>query len=140
PLMKRIDLRVLLLIGLAVTGLATWQMAHYDLGMSKAPLIVAGLVQGIGTGLLFVPINVLAFATLPPRIRGEASSIFSLVRSLGGSVGIALMQGQVATASQTMHASLAARIDLSDPVFAQGFPPPLNPATAAGALGLNAEI
>ena len=52
------------------------------------PVILSGVVQGLGLGLIFVPLQSLAFETLVPRLRTTAASLLNLSRNIGGSVGI----------------------------------------------------
>ena len=68
-------------------------MTHFDLSMGSTPIMVSGIIQGLGIGLIFVPLSTLAFATLAPRHRPEATGVYTLMRSLGSSVGISVMQG-----------------------------------------------
>jgi MFS transporter, DHA2 family, multidrug resistance protein len=108
-LVGRVDNRLILFVGLALSAVALWQMMHFDLSMGGRPVMLSGFVQGFGTGLMFVPLSVLAFATLAPRLRPEASAMYTLVRNLGSSVGIALMQALATSNAQTMHPCRAER-------------------------------
>jgi MFS transporter, DHA2 family, multidrug resistance protein len=58
--------------------------------ISEADVIVVGFIQGISIGFLAIPINIIAFATLSPEIRTEATSIYSLMRNLGSAIGISI--------------------------------------------------
>jgi DHA2 family multidrug resistance protein len=87
-----------------------------------------------------VPLSTLAFATIPPHLRPEGSSVYTLVRNLGSSVGISIMNALVVSNSQTMHASLAAKVVTSDPVVRATLPRMFDPASAAGITSLNGEI
>jgi DHA2 family multidrug resistance protein len=135
-----VDRRLLVGIGLALMTAAFWRMTHFDLSMSSRQFINATLLQGLGQGIIFVPLATLAFATMDPALRAEASAISNLLRSLGGSVGISLMQATMAVNSQKMHASLAAHIRPDDPVLRAALPPGLSPYTLPGAVALNDEI
>jgi DHA2 family multidrug resistance protein len=66
-------------------------MSLFTLNMHEGPVIVSGVVQGIGLGLIFVPINTIGFATLDERHRTTATSLFNLGRNMGGSIGISIM-------------------------------------------------
>jgi DHA2 family multidrug resistance protein len=136
----RVDTRLVLLAGLSLSAIAFWQMTHFDLSMGSMPFIVSGAIQGLGLGLLFVPLATMAFATLTPLLRSEGSSIFTLVRNLGASVGISIMQALLISNTQVMHASLAAKVIPTDPTVRYGLPAMFDPATAAGLTALNAEI
>jgi len=136
----KVDTRLILLTGLSLSCIALWQMMNFDLAMTARPFITSGIIQGLGIGLLFVPLSTLAFATIPPHLRPEGSSVYTLVRNLGSSVGISIMNALVVANTQTMHASLAAKVVTSDPVVRNALPGMFNPATTSGIVALNAEI
>jgi MFS transporter, DHA2 family, multidrug resistance protein len=139
-LIGKVDTRLILMVGLTISCVALWQMMHFDLSMGVWPFITSGIIQGLGVGLLFVPLSTLAFATVPPHLRPEGSSVYTLVRNLGSSVGISIMNALVVANIQTMHSSLAAKIVPSDPVFRATLPKMFDPATTAGITALNAEV
>jgi DHA2 family multidrug resistance protein len=139
-LVGRVDTRLILFAGLALNAVALWQMMHFDLSMTARPFIVSGVIQGLGIGLLFVPLSVLAFATLSPALRAEGSSVYTLVRNLGASVGISVMNALVVANTQTMHASLAGEVVASDPIVRSGLPAVFDPSTVEGLTALNAEL
>jgi len=80
-LIGKVDLRLMLLVGFAVTALSLWQMAHYSLYLSEADIVWPGVIQGIGMGLVFVPLSAATFATLSPVMRAQGTALFSLVRN-----------------------------------------------------------
>jgi len=81
-------------------------MTGFSPAMDWRPLVVSGVVQGLGLGLVFVPLSTLAFATLEPRFRADAAALFSLVRNIGSSVGISIV------ATMLAHNMVTARSDL----------------------------
>ncbi|MDB5446287.1 MAG: drug resistance transporter, EmrB/QacA subfamily [Phenylobacterium sp.] len=135
-----VDMRLLLVAGLIINAVSFWQMMGFDLTMSTGPVMVSGFVQGIGHGLLFVPMTTLAFATVNPAQRPDAAAIFNLMRSLGGSVGISILQALATANTQVMHAALAGRVILSDSMVRWGLAPAFSPDTLPGALALDEEI
>jgi DHA2 family multidrug resistance protein len=135
-----IDRRLLVAFGLGLIVLGFWEMSKFDLMMTGHQIVWATILQGIGQGILFVPLATLSFATIDPSLRPDASSMSNLLRNLGGSVGIAITQAVTATNSQAMHASLAAHIRPDDPMLRATLPPYLSPDTVQGALALDAEI
>jgi DHA2 family multidrug resistance protein len=139
-LVGRVDIRAILLIGLSLSSVALWQMMHFDLSMTEMPFITSGIIQGLGIGMLFVPLSTLAFATLPAHLRPEGSSVFTLIRNLGASVGISIMNALVVANTQTMHGSLAAKIIPSDATVRAGLPSMFDPSTVGGLTALNAEL
>jgi DHA2 family multidrug resistance protein len=139
-LIGKVDTRLILMTGLLISCVSLWQMMHFDLSMTIWPFITSGVIQGFGVGLLFVPLSTLAFATVPPHLRPEGSSVYTLVRNLGSSVGISIMNALVVANTQTMHASLAGNVVASDAVVRAELPRMLDPATTAGITSLNGEI
>ncbi|WP_372784963.1 MDR family MFS transporter [Phenylobacterium sp.] len=139
-LIGKVDTRLILFVGLIISCGALLQMMNFDLAMGVWPFITSGIIQGLGVGLLFVPLSTLAFATIPPHLRPEGSSVYTLVRNLGSSVGISIMNALVVSNTQTMHASLASKIDPSDAVVRATLPRMLDPSTTAGITSLNGEI
>jgi DHA2 family multidrug resistance protein len=140
-LITRVDVRLLLFTGLAITALSLYQMTGYSLAMDWRPIVVAGVVQGIGLGFLFVPLSTVAFATLDSRLRAEAAGIFSLVRNIGGSIGISVVATLLDRLTQTNHQSLAAaatpfNMALRSPGLRQFW----NIHTTQGLAALNAEV
>ena len=139
-LVGRIETRLILFTGLCLNAVALWQMMHFDLSMTETPFLVAGFIQGLGVGLLFVPLSTLAFGTIPASLRAEGSAVFTLIRNMGSSVGISIMQALLVANTQTMHASLAGKVIPTDPVVRDGLPAMFNPATEGGLTALNNEI
>ena len=62
-----------------------------------APVIISGLLQGFGLGCTFVPLNIIALSTLPRHILTQGTAIRSLMRNLGGSIGISVLVANLAT-------------------------------------------
>ena len=113
-------------IGLIVAGVSLWQMSHWSLQMAMRPVIISGLVQGLGMGLVFIPLNTMAFATIPPQYRTDGSSLLNLFRSIGASVGISVVTTLLGSNTQTSHEDLVANItnsstSLIDPSTADRF-------------------
>ena len=91
-LIGRIDTRLLLFVGLSLSGLALSLMTGFNLSMSARPIIITGIIQGFGSGLIFVPLSALAFTTISPALRAEAASLYNVSRSLGSGLGISVIQ------------------------------------------------
>ncbi|MEC5384901.1 MDR family MFS transporter [Uliginosibacterium sp. H3] len=140
-LVGKVDLRLLLATGFGITAFSLWQMSQYTLVLSPSNIVWPGVIQGVGLGLVFVPLSAATFATLSPEMRAEGTAIYSLIRNIGSSIGIALVQTLLVRNTQTMHASLAehvtnANVALHDP----GIAPIYNFASGDSITALNAEI
>lgn len=135
-----IDTRTILLSGLLLSAFALWQMTQFDLMMSTTPFIISGIIQGFGIGLIFVPLSTLAFATVPPHLRAEGSSVYTLIRNLGASVGISIMQALVVFNTQAMHQSMAGEVIPTDPAVAADLAARGVGSSIASWAALNGEI
>jgi DHA2 family multidrug resistance protein len=135
----KVDFRLLLGVGFAITAFSLWQMTHYTLVLSRSDIVWPGVIQGVGLGLVFVPLSAATFATLSPQMRAEGTALYSLVRNIGSSIGIALVQALLVRNTQIAHASLATQITAANPAVRD--PASLyDMATQAGPALINNEI
>jgi MFS transporter, DHA2 family, multidrug resistance protein len=104
------DARVLAAIGMTLTCYSLWQMMHFSLDVPEKLIITSGVIQGLGLGLVFVPISTVAYSTLPMSQRTEAAGIFSLMRNIGSSVGISIVMTLLSRNTQINHAEIASRL------------------------------
>jgi MFS transporter, DHA2 family, multidrug resistance protein len=116
-LIGKVDLRMMLFVGFTVTAVSLWQMAHYSLDLSQGDIIWPGVIQGIGMGLVFVPLSAATFATLDPHMRAQGTALFSLVRNIGSSIGISLVQTLLVRDTVIAHAGLTERITYGSPAW-----------------------
>jgi len=79
--------------------------------------MAAGLLQGMGMGLLFVPLSTLAFSTLPAELRTEGAGIFTLVRNVGSSVGISILSAIQLQNLSISKAELGDHIQATNPAL-----------------------
>ena len=140
-LVGKIDARLLIFAGIALMGLSLWQMSGFTLVMDSRPIIISGIVQGLGLGLIFVPLNTLAFGTLAPAHRTTAASLLNLSRNIGGSVGISMVTTMLARNLQTSHSDLASHVTASTLNLLQpAIVDPLGQSADSALALLNAEI
>lgn len=90
-LVNVVDPRALILFGLSMTVISLHEMTKFSIFVPGQMLVWTGALQGFGLGFIFVPLTTIAYATLEPRYRTEAASVFSLVRNIGSSIGISLV-------------------------------------------------
>ncbi len=106
-LVNRVDPRVLMMLGLAVLGYSTWCMSLWTPDVSISAQIPIVLLQGVTISLVFTPLQTIAFSTLPARYRTECSGVMALFRSLGGSIGVAVMETLLVRNAAISHEDLA---------------------------------
>jgi DHA2 family multidrug resistance protein len=133
-LMGRVELRALLGLGLVVMAFSFWMMAGFAPTLDSGPIIVSGFIQGLAMSLVWTPISAIAFGTLSPALRAQGTTMWNVVRNLGGSAGISLVQALLTTNAQVAHAAIASHMSLDSPqvrqVLQHGIDVGLGPATA----------
>jgi MFS transporter, DHA2 family, multidrug resistance protein len=90
-LSRRLDPRFLIIPGLCIVGFAAFWMSHLNLEIAPRDVIWPRIVQVLGAGMMFVPINTIAYRFIPRDQTSNASGLFSLLRNEGASVGVALV-------------------------------------------------
>jgi DHA2 family multidrug resistance protein len=118
----RVDPRLLIAIGLAICGASMVMMSGASLDMDGWLIVSSGLVQGIGAGIMFVPISTVVFATLSPQFRNEGAALNSLVRNLGGAVSISVLSTLTSRNEAAVHARLVEGFRPDRPIFGLALP------------------
>ena len=135
-MLKRIDARLMLLAGFIISAFALWQMMHYTIVLSASDIVWPGVIQGFGLGLVFVPLSSLTFSTLTPQLRGDGTAIYSLLRNIGSSIGISIVQTLMTRGTQVAHSDLAANVNLFNPLMR----PMLESGSAYDLAAMNVSI
>jgi DHA2 family multidrug resistance protein len=91
-LMNRVDPRRMLGLGFLVNGLTMYWMSGLNLDSGYWDIFWPQFVQGVGMGMLFVPLTTVAMDRISQKDMGHATSLFNLLRNIGGAAGIALIQ------------------------------------------------
>jgi DHA2 family multidrug resistance protein len=126
-------------VGFALTAYALYQMTHMSLDMDSWLIIESGFIQGLGIGFTFVPLSAAAFATLAANLRNDGTPIFSLLRNIGSSVGISIVQAMLTRNTARAHAELATHVSSFNPAL-QSVPKIWDPSAPTGLAALNIEV
>jgi MFS transporter, DHA2 family, multidrug resistance protein len=140
-LIGKVDTRLLLAIGLGLTGWSLYQMTGWTPDVSQMTLMSNGVVQGAGLGFLFVPLSAVTLGTLPPQQRTEGAGLYNLSRNIGSSVGISVVTSLLTQNTQANHAEIVQHVTavnrmFENPAIAQFW----NPLTDGGRAALDAMI
>jgi len=106
----RMDARILVGIGIVLMGVSLYMMTGFAIEQSSRPVVLSGVVQGLGLGLIFVPLQTLAFETLATRFRTTGAALLNLSRNIGGSIGISVVSTELVRMTQVAHADMAQHI------------------------------
>lgn len=138
-LVQRVDVRAIMALGFGLTAFSLWQMTRLTLQMDSTLIITSGFIQGLGIGFTFVPLSTATFATLPSHLRHDGTPVFSLLRNIGSSVGISIVQALLTEGSGKAHAELSALVSPGNQGLLQ-LPSMMNPGSLAGLAMLNSEV
>jgi DHA2 family multidrug resistance protein len=115
--MGHVDPRVGIVIGLAMIGFSGWQSSGFDFNISAFEVGWIGALQGFGCGLMWVPLSIVTFATLPDRLLPDASAIFHLLRNFGSSIFISLSVLAVVHSGTVAYAEISAPVNNFNKTF-----------------------
>ena len=108
----RVDPRMVMLTGFSLLAVSLHGMTGFSPQMGARLVVTTGVIQGLGMGLVMGPLFSLAYGTMPARLRTDAGSLLNLIRSVGGSVGVAMVTAVLAHNVQVSHSDIAAHITL----------------------------
>ena len=137
----RVDTRVLLAIGLGLMAYSMFAKDGWNQNVSEWTVELNGIIQGAGTGFIFVPLSVISLATLAPEQRAEGAGFYTLARNLGMGVGTSIVTALLTTNAQINHADISNYVTGVNRFFANPNIAHLwSPYTAAGRAALNAMV
>jgi MFS transporter, DHA2 family, multidrug resistance protein len=141
-LSNRVDPRLVMLFGYLALGTSLTMQAGWTQDESEWMMIVTIVIQGIGLGFVFVPLQVVSFFTMKAELRTQGAALLSLVRNVGSAIGISITSALLDHQTQYEHAELAQFITpFARPLQAGGAVSRiLDPSTPSGAMMLNSMI
>ncbi|HUO65699.1 MAG TPA: DHA2 family efflux MFS transporter permease subunit [Terriglobales bacterium] len=113
-LINRMDQRILLALGCVLNAWAAWNMSVLTSGVDYWALAWPRFMQGLGVGLIFVPLNAVGLATIPRISMGNATALLNVVRNLGGAAGVAVVSMLLARRTQEHQATLIPHVNPFD--------------------------
>ena len=138
-LLRLFQPKTLIAAGFAIAAVSLWQMSTYTLDIAPGLIMWNGFVQGLGIGLISVPLTTATFSTLNESLRGDGTSIYSLSRNIGSSIGISIVQFELTRNTQIAHSSLVEHINVFNPLLQQAAGA-WDTRSSAGIAALNAEV
>ena len=140
-LIDRVGARSLMLAGVVVLADSMLRMAYWTPDVSTSSIVITSLVQGFGFGLIFTPLSIIAFATLPIEFRVDGTAFFSLVRNVGSAIGISVTSVLLTQNTQIVHSQIVDNVTpfnrmlQTDAAYVVW-----NVTTPTGLAALNAEV
>jgi len=106
-LVNRFQASYLIALGMLLVSIGMWMTSHITPQTDYNTYVMMRVFQVLGLPFLFIPASTMAFADIPPEKSSKASALFSLLRNVGGSIGISLLLSYVAR-HQQLHQTLLA--------------------------------
>ncbi|MCP3102760.1 DHA2 family efflux MFS transporter permease subunit [Myxococcus sp. K15C18031901] len=110
-LYRRVPARILVAAGIVFAGFGAFEMSHFSLETGSHDIIRAIMLQGVGFSLMFVPLSATALANIPRERMADATGLNSLLRQIGGSMGLAIFTTLLSRYSIQAKASIAAHLN-----------------------------
>ena len=110
-LVALIDPRKVMASGVLMLIWSIWEMTAWTPDISQTRIVLTIMIQGAGLGLLFIPLQVLAFATLPAQFRTDGASLFSLFRNLGAAIGVSVTSSVLVHNTQALHEEIGGAVN-----------------------------
>ena len=132
PLMSRIDGRILLFTGLTCCVFSLYCSIDFTPDTTMRTIIWVSILQGAGLGFMFVPLNTISLATIPPALRTEGTAMWTLIRNLGSSIGVSIVIANLTNKTIMMRAHLAEQVTPFNQAMADPAAAMLDPSTDTG--------
>ena len=137
----KMDPRIQIALGFASTAYSAYLFSTFTPDVGIWAFIFAAFFNGIGIGMIFVPLTAVCFWTLPVDLRTEASTFTSLLRNYGSGIGVSIVMTVLSRTQSTSHAYMTEGINpYNDAMQAPWLPEQWNILTLDGLAMLNVEI
>ena len=132
-LVKVVDPRRVILAGMLITAYTMWELSRFTQDIDLTRIIIINVIQGVAFACFVIPVNTVAFSTLPEDKRDVGTSFYALLNNIGRSIGIAILAGYLASQTQVSRAILSTSISpFSDFLRHIGLPPGISVEDAQG--------
>ena len=108
--LSRLDPRLMIGLGFVLQAVAGWQLFQLDANLGFHDVFWPMALQGLGVGVLWVPITMVTFATIRPEHLAEGTAVYHMLRNIGSSVHISLSTVLVVRMTQANHAELTQHV------------------------------
>ncbi|MDR3569493.1 MAG: DHA2 family efflux MFS transporter permease subunit [Syntrophobacteraceae bacterium] len=119
--LKRIDSRIVLVVGLTLLATALFILSGIDQEISIFNVVWPNVLMGFAIGMVFVVLTTLAVSTLPNEMMGTATGLYNLMRGMGGSIGIAAITTFQSRNAQFHQSVMVAHLTPYTPAFQMAY-------------------
>jgi DHA2 family multidrug resistance protein len=116
---NKLSPRLTIGIGVLLVAYGSWTQSHLTLQSGPGQVISALAIQGVGFACLFVPLTTVALSGVPRHLLPDATGLNSLVRQLGGAMGLAVFGSLISHNATIARAALTAHVTETSPITQQ---------------------
>lgn len=138
-MMNRMDARIPIVAGMLMLVWSMYLLSTLSLDSRPETFAWITFLQGCGAGLLFMPLMLVVFSTLPVHMRNEGSTLFALTRAVAGSAGLSLIQAMTIRDAAQVQSRLVEHVRTDNPVLGWRVPD-FDPADVQAVGGMMGEI
>jgi MFS transporter, DHA2 family, multidrug resistance protein len=117
-LYNKVSPRIVIAFGILLFAYTAWLMGHYTLATSSHDIVKVLVIQGVAFACLFIPLTTVALSTIPRHRMPDATGLNSLLRQIGGSIGLAVMATLMSRFATRARDAMLPNVTLSRPVVA----------------------
>jgi MFS transporter, DHA2 family, multidrug resistance protein len=114
-LYNRVSPRAFVAFGILLFAYTAWLMGHYTLSTSSHDVVIVLIIQGVAFSCLFIPLTTMALSTIPRHRMPDATGLNSLLRQVGGSMGLAVFATMLSRDATRMRDTMIANVTLARP-------------------------
>ncbi|MHB8417333.1 MAG: DHA2 family efflux MFS transporter permease subunit [Myxococcales bacterium] len=115
----KIDPRWVIAFGVVLFAIGSWDLSHVTLASGSRDIVWALVVQGAGFACLFVPLTTVALSKVPRHRMQDATGMNSLVRQIGGAIGLAVFATMLDDGAVVARASIGSHVTPVNPLAQQ---------------------
>jgi DHA2 family multidrug resistance protein len=115
---NKVSPRIVIAFGIILFAYTAWLMGHYTLETSTRDIVNVLLIQGVAFACLFIPLTTVALSSIPRHRMPDATGLNSLLRQIGGSIGLALMATMMSRFATRARGAMLPSLDTARPAVA----------------------
>src|SRR5947208_14522576 len=109
---NKVSPRIVVAVGILIFAYTAWLMGHYTLATSSRGIVNVLIIQGVAFSCLFIPLTTMALSTIPRHRLPDATGLNSLLRQVGGSIGLAIMATMMTRFATRIRGSMLNNLSL----------------------------
>jgi MFS transporter, DHA2 family, multidrug resistance protein len=118
-IVSKVDARLLISIGFAMLAFSVYWLTGINLNIEQSNVVWPNVLNGLSMGFIFIPMSTMSLRTLLPEQMNNGTGISSLMRNLGGGIGISAATTMLARGAQAHQANLVQHMTVYDQPFQQ---------------------